>query len=94
MARTPGIDVYERRHDGERRSTLRVDLTDLALKGMSARQLADLRAATLLLRSAAIPDAFFHGHPSAGDDSMLGLWDRIAIVAALDDVQALPELHG
>ena len=71
---------------------VRIDLTAMARRGMSARQAADLRVAMLLMRSATLPDAFFDGHPAADPDTPGSLWDRVAIVAALDDVAALPEL--
>lgn len=71
----------------------RLDLTPLLTQPrMSDRQLADLRAGLLALRAATLPDAFFDGHPARDDDTVMGLLSRIEIVAALDDVHALPEL--
>ena len=73
--------------------TARLDLTPLARTRMSERQQADMRAGLLALRAAMLPDAFFDGHPARDDDTAMGLLSRIEIVAALDDVRALPELR-
>jgi hypothetical protein len=76
------------RHD----DTVRVDLTNVARRGMSPRQAVDMHVAMLLLRSATLPDSFFADHPAKDADGWTGLWDRVAIVAALDDVAGLPEI--
>lgn len=61
------------------------------LAGMSVRQRADLTIGLMLLRAARMPDAFFHGHPAAGED-IISQRDRAEIVATLTRIHDLPEL--
>lgn len=76
---------------GEDVEVATVRLFDREVGRMSDRQLNDLRVGFLLLRAAMMPDVFFDGHPAAEPDSVDSMMDRIAILAALDDVHGLPE---
>lgn len=72
-----------------RRHVWTLRLTARDVHRMSPRQVHDVRAGLRLLRAGLTPDAFFDGHSARNVDSAGSMMDRIEIMGALDEIEAM-----
>jgi hypothetical protein len=79
---------------GDNVQVLRLCVPFERIARMTPRQLHDLQAGYRLLRSAMLPDAFFHGHPAGDDNEGPSVMARIEIVGALEQLQCLPQVEA